>query len=76
MVEFHGEEDYLAMYGGDGTWNDGTGWYLRDYAPIGYLLEQETTGVPDGGSTLVFLASAGGLLLLGRHRSEPPETNK
>jgi hypothetical protein len=68
----YGEEDYLAMYGGDGTWNDGTGSYLRFYAPIGYLLEKETTGVPDGGSTLVLLASAGGLLLLGRHRLTCP----
>ncbi len=64
----YGEEDYLAMYGKDGSWNDGTGSYLRVFAPIGYLLEKETSAVPDGGATAFPLALAIGMLVLGHYR--------
>lgn len=60
----YGEEDYLAMYGGDGTWNDGTGSYLRHWAPIGYLLEKEATAVPESGHSGLLAAGTIGLLFL------------
>jgi hypothetical protein len=59
----YGEEDYLGMYGGDGTWNDGTGQYLPVYAPIGYLLETETAVVPEPSTYIAGICTLAILIL-------------